>query len=640
MGKRHLPPLFVTHPHLAAEWHPTRNGDIRIDQVSAASNQRVWWSCRTCHWDWETLMKSRSASGSGCPACAGRVAVPGVNSLADTHPDLVAEWHPVRNGSFTPTQIKPGSSRKAWWICRSCGWDWAVSVRHRTKGSGCPACSGRVAVPGVNSLADTHPDLVAEWHPTLNDHLDPTRLKAGSHDRVWWRCPICTNNWEATPNKRSLGRGCPRCARQASPQGPTRTLADACPGLVDEWDPTNDCEPTDVQAGSHFRATWCCSTCGHRWIAGVGHRSRGQGCPSCSGRIAVAGVNSMLDTHPDLANEWHPSRNTALTPADLKAGSNKKVWWCCSRCSHDWQASPNNRTNTGTGCPSCTGRVVSVERALAAVRPELVAEWDAQHNSQHAGQVAAYSHHVAWWRCSTCGYAWEATIANRTNGRGCPACAGKALVPGSNTLADTHPELATEWSPRNGELTPRDVSFGMVTKVWWRCATCHRDWHAQPNTRTNMASGCPYCARGHISKTEQLLGDLIARWFPHSLTQHPIAVHSSRVIRVDIALPSERIAIEYDGCYWHRDSHQKDLDRNRALRNAGWWVLRVREEPLPKIEPHDVVLATSVHHTRDRTIPAVATLAHITPIIYQHIAQTRRRSDQMKLPGSGGSSNP
>ena len=38
-----------------------------------------------------------------------------------------------------------------------------------------------------------------------------------------------------------------------------------------------------------------------------------------------------------LAKEWHPTKNSSLTPKDVTAGSNKKVWWQCSR-GHEWEA--------------------------------------------------------------------------------------------------------------------------------------------------------------------------------------------------------------------------------------------------------------------------------------------------------------
>ena len=38
----------------------------------------------------------------------------------------------------------------------------------------------------------------------------------------------------------------------------------------------------------------------------------------------------------------------------------------------------------------------------------------------------------------------------------------------SNSLAEVHPELVSEWSEKNLPLTPDDITFGSNKKVWWK----------------------------------------------------------------------------------------------------------------------------------------------------------------------------
>ena len=59
----------------------------------------------------------------------------------------------------------------------------------------------------------------------------------------------------------------------------------------------------------------------------------------------------MQTINPALAEEWNYEKNTELTPEDVTANSNKKVWWKCSN-GHEWQAVIYNR-NKGNGCPVC-----------------------------------------------------------------------------------------------------------------------------------------------------------------------------------------------------------------------------------------------------------------------------------------------
>ena len=46
----------------------------------------------------------------------------------------------------------------------------------------------RIEITKENCIATTHPEIAAQWHPTLNEGLTPFDVRAGSTDRVWWLC--------------------------------------------------------------------------------------------------------------------------------------------------------------------------------------------------------------------------------------------------------------------------------------------------------------------------------------------------------------------------------------------------------------------------------------------------------------------
>lgn len=83
------------------------------------------------------------------------------NSLAEKHPELVAEWS-ERNLPLTPMQISYGSKKLVWWK-GSCGHEWQTSVKARSAGERCPICAGVRIVPGINDLATRYPEIAAEW---------------------------------------------------------------------------------------------------------------------------------------------------------------------------------------------------------------------------------------------------------------------------------------------------------------------------------------------------------------------------------------------------------------------------------------------------------------------------------------------
>jgi len=259
---------------LAREWHPTRNGELVASDLPPFSHRRVWWKCEKGH-EWQADVRSRTI-GKGCPYCAGKK-VGSDNNLADQFPTLAKEWHPRKNGSLTPSEVTTGSNKKVWWTCEK-GHEWEAKVFSRTRGSGCPVCSGRRAADDT-CLATRYPHLAREWNGQKNNLLDSSSVMPGSGLKVWWQCER-----------------------------------------------------------------------GHQWIASIKNRVRGSGCPYCSGTRTVK-ENSLVVVRPDIASEWHPNKNGALTSRDVTPGSGRKVWWRCEK-GHEWSALVSSRTR-GTGCPLC-----------------------------------------------------------------------------------------------------------------------------------------------------------------------------------------------------------------------------------------------------------------------------------------------
>ncbi len=222
-GKRPWPgfnDLASQYPHLAAQWHPTRNGDLTPDQVLCGSNRRVWWQCPQGH-QWSAIVKSRT-EGAGCPYCASRQVSAGFNDLAARFPHLAQQWDRARNGAMTPETVSPYSNRKAWWVC-ALGHRWQAAVSARAGGSDCPYCAGRKVLAGFNDLATKDPTVAAEWDPTLNGGLTPQMVTAGSHKKVWWRCSE-NHVWKAVVYARTGAKhcGCPVCAGKVSRRNQVR----------------------------------------------------------------------------------------------------------------------------------------------------------------------------------------------------------------------------------------------------------------------------------------------------------------------------------------------------------------------------------------------------------------------------------
>ena len=246
-----------------------------------------------------------------------------------------------------------------------------------------------------------------------------------------------------------------------------KSLAEVNPALAKEWHPTKngDLTPFDFAAKSNKKVWWKCDKGeDHEWDGSINNRSRGTDCPICSGKKLVKS-NCLATLNPELAKEWHPTKNGELTPFDVFPSQGLKIWWKCPKGDdHEWQTSINNRS-FGRKCPICSGQKVVKSNCLATLKPELAKEWHPTKNGKLTPyNVMAGSNKKVWWKCPKGDdHEWEAPGMNRVKGVGCPVCTGKKAVP-SNCLATTHPDLVSEWHPSLNKKTPNDYTSGSVKK--------------------------------------------------------------------------------------------------------------------------------------------------------------------------------
>ena len=342
--------LAEEYPELLCEWNYHKNGELIPENVSSGSNRKVWWICSKGH-EWEAVIANRTRHGSGCPYCSGKKPILGENDLATLRPDLALEWHSVLNKETTPEQFKANSPRKVWWQC-AYGHVWESRIDVRSRGAGCPYCSGKKTILKETDLATLRPDIALEWHPTLNEGKTPNQVAVKSNLEVWWKCEK-----------------------------------------------------------------------GHEWEAPVYRRSYGSKCPVCSQRKVLPGYNDLATMYPEVAMKWNCEKNGSLIPTEVLGRSNKKVWWLCER-GHEWEASINI-TTSGKWCPYCAGKAIPGATDLATLRPDIALEWHPTLNGKKTSdQFMVSSNKKVWWLCEQ-GHEWEAMIASRTQGEGCPYCEGK-----------------------------------------------------------------------------------------------------------------------------------------------------------------------------------------------------------------------
>ncbi len=197
--------------------------------------------------------------------------------------------------------------------------------------------------------------------------------------------------------------------------------------LLEEWDKEKNTglDMASISYASHQTIWWKCRE-GHTWQAKLKDRTLlDQECPYCSGKKAWPGYNDLASQAPEVAKEWHPEKNGALTPDQVTCGSARNVWWKCS-LGHEWQATVENRAMKGNACPYCSGRKAwPGYNDLETLYPALAKQWHPTMNQRlKPTAIRPGCGRKVWWMCPE-GHVWEARVFSRTSkkGAGCPICA-------------------------------------------------------------------------------------------------------------------------------------------------------------------------------------------------------------------------
>lgn len=353
------------YPQIVHMWDQKRNCGFGPEDFSYGSTVRAWFKCpkgndHSFQIKLSTMGKSvRSEAWSvGCGYCRGmRTSV--TNNLAEKYPAFCKEWMTRKNG-FKPDEVSYGSGRMVWWKCRK-GHVWQASISNRTTNdSGCFKCNR-----GAPTDLRDFPEVLKEFDHQRNPGVNPFSLPVGF--KVAWVCSVDSKHkWVSGFYRTNKGIRCIYCAnKQASKSNSLKTTH---PILAKQWHPLKNgkLKSSHVTSGSQKRVWWKCKKGpDHEWETTVCDRVKYEtGCPFCSFRRTSI-TNVISTVAPDIASEWHPSKNGKTKPQNERAHSRTPRWWKCSICDHEWCAEPHRRIVRRAGCPECVIRV-NVKRMLKA----------------------------------------------------------------------------------------------------------------------------------------------------------------------------------------------------------------------------------------------------------------------------------
>ena len=295
-------------------------------------------------------------------------------SISD-FPILKKEFNSKKN-NIDPELVGKMSNIKFHWKCKK-GHEWQASpnsrfsnryifksgkIRPKNKHSGCPYCSNQ-RTDNSNCLKTLHPELSKMWDDKKND-IGPDKVNSRSQKKYWWKCK---NNHSFKKEVYLIvdqNGFCGGCGRK---DGSYKTfvtkensLEAKYPELTKEWHPTKNkpLKPKDVFKTTVMYWWKCPKGYDHVYKNNIFERANlGVGCPFCAFKKLTT-TNTLQYMYPEIAKQWHPTKNGKMTPKKIAAHSSKHAWWKCKK-GHEWKAIINTRTARGGGCSKCIGIGIS-----------------------------------------------------------------------------------------------------------------------------------------------------------------------------------------------------------------------------------------------------------------------------------------
>ena len=588
--RKGLKSIMETHPYLfddsdyKLKWNYEKNQKENIfpENYSYGSGKKVWWKCnKNKQHIWKAEI-NKIIKGKGCPFCSNKKILHGNNDLKTLKPELFdgsykIQWDFEKNNkeNIYPENYSYGSQKKVWWVCsKNEKHSWKSAISSITKGIGCPICSNQKIIEGINDLKTLKPELFdnsykVQWDFEKNnkENIFSENCSCGSDKKVWWRCNTDKRHrWKGTINNITKGEGCPICSNKKIVKD-INDLKTLKPELFDgsykiQWNfEKNNKEniyPENYSYCSSKKVWWKCSKDErHSWKTAIHLITRGSSCPICSNKKIVEGINDLKTLKPELFDgsykiQWDFEKNNKenIYPENYSYGSQKKVWWMCSKDNYIWKTMISSITN-GIGCPVCSNKkIVEGINDLKTLKPELFdgsykIQWNFEKNNKESiypEMCSCYSGKKVWWQCNKDKrHKWKGIINNITKGEGCPICSSKKIIKGINDLTTLNPELfdgsyKVQWDfeeNNKNNIDPTKLSANVQKKASFVCKKNHH-WDANISNIVRLGRSCPYCTKQRPiigeNDLETIYPEIAKEWDyeKNELSPKQVGAHSSR----------------------------------------------------------------------------------------------------------------
>lgn len=473
--------LGFKFPEIAKEWHPTKNKNLTPNDVTFGSDQIIWWKCKKGH-EWEKRVKDQvKKEKNNCFVC---------NSVEILFPEIAKEWHPTKNNLLKPFDFSYGSDRKFWWKCKN-GHDYKSAISSRTiAGNGCNKCNNATSLPEIRIYTELLKIFKDVEHRErfFGKEIDIflKTFKIGiEYDGSYWH-KNKNKDIEKNDYFRKKNISIIRCREK--PLEKLSKLDINCKSKNFKKEDIN-LLLKNISSLVDYKQKIKIS----RYISLKNYQNEKKYFDIVS-RLPLPEIEKSLSLQrPEIASEWHPTKNLPLMPTMVNKSSTKNVWWKCKN-GHEWQYIIDQRYKNGKKIGNCR-----ICESIGFNYPNLVTQISDKNKisnlSKRRVQIKNYSEISItsplkiYWECEN-GHTFKRSIRDAilTQNKYCIEC---------KSLAFMSPNVAKEWHKiKNKKNDPRKISNASSKKVWWMCENNH-EWRAvisnrtkYPNSKKNKCKTC------------------------------------------------------------------------------------------------------------------------------------------------------
>lgn len=248
---------------------------------------------------------------------------------------------------------------------------------------------------------------------------------------------------------------------------------------------------------------------------------------------------------------------------------------------------PNNHINQKQGCPKCAGRKLNNE--------EWIDRFKSVHGNKYDYSKVKFIDNEAKV-CIICpehGEFWQSPSKHYNAKQGCPKCGKRKCENAQKITKEEYIEKARK--VHGGKYDYSKIEYdNSHSKITIICPK-HGEFQQLAYDHTN-GHGCPVCANLYSSKENEIYGFLVKKLGEENVIQHDRIILGGRK-ELDIYVPSLKLAIEYNGLYWHSEATGKDkwyhYDKMKACEDKGIRLIEIFEDEY--LNHKDIVINKLLH---------------------------------------------